>query len=89
MLALKPKNHIVLPRFELRLPKPMQLSPVPVTDGEDEQIAEQLDNRWQLEERPDPGQLEAFWSKVVDDLQHDPEWVNFGADDQSAPGAFF
>ena len=47
----------------------MEFEPVPIEDDELIQAIEndivQADNNWQLEERPDPDRLEAFWRNVV------------------------
>ena len=61
------------------LPKQMQFEPVTAEDDElIESIHNQMtqnDDNWQLTETPDSAELENYWSKVEDDVEHDPEWV--------------
>jgi hypothetical protein len=71
--------------FSLSLPHPLRLSPV---TADDDDLTRDLlndpathDNLWQLSERPDSGELEKFWSDVVEDVKQDPEWVDFSKDE--------
>lgn len=63
----------------------MELSPVPISDGDelaraiDNDVVDH-DNAWQLVERPDPDSLTRFWTTVEADVAQDPEWFNFSAD---------
>ncbi len=77
MLTLKkPLFRIQLPRLNTRA---MQLSPV-VSDGDElleaiENAARVHDDDWQLEATLDTDRLERDWSRIEDDIRHDPEWV--------------
>lgn len=85
MLHIKQKHHLIIPR--VALPHSMHFTPVP--DDADElstAIAHDPlahDNQWELVERPDTTELEAYWTKVEDDIQHDPEWFSFTDDNQA------
>lgn len=64
-----------LSRIQLSLPRPLQFAPIRA-DGDE--LTEDLlsdpmvhDNVWQLNERPDPVALEAFWSSVSTDLSQE------------------
>lgn len=75
MLTLK--HHFHLPIISFDTHPPLELTPVPVLDDNDE-LAQSItndpinyDDNWTLDERPDTNQLEAFWNTVTDDLKHD------------------
>lgn len=73
MLKLKHSFH--LPRIAFDSHPPLTLAPVPVDDDELTQAIAadpaDHDNNWTLEERPDTGELESFWTEVVRDLQNE------------------
>lgn len=83
MLQIKHKHHIKLPHLSFSSPS-MQLSPVPIDDDELTQAivtdSQNHDNQWELNERPDMGELTEFWSEVEADVQNDPEWFRFSED---------
>lgn len=80
MLEIKPKYNIDLPA----LPS-IQLQAMPVEFDppveEDDELIQAIEEEttsqdvWQLQERPDPTELESYWRKVEADIQNDPEWV--------------
>ena len=87
MLEIK-HHHMHFPELHLELPRKVELATVAFKANE---LADELasailndpidhDNNWTLEERPDPGKLEAFWDQVVEDVQNDPEWSTFAED---------
>ena len=85
MLKLNRSHHFSLPHLTLPTTGQMQFQPVPIT--EDDELARAIvedtqehDNQWELAERPDMGELTAFWSKVEADVAQDPEWFNFSED---------
>lgn len=60
----------------------MQLSPVALDDNDE--LTQAIvnapidhDDNWELNERPDFQELNQFWTAVVDDVAHDPEWFKF------------
>lgn len=83
MLKLKHKHHLDFPHITLSS-APMQLSAVPIDDDElaqaiiEDPVAH--DNVWELNERPDMGELTKFWSDVEADVANDPEWFRFSED---------
>ena len=83
MLKLKHTHHLNLPHLNLSV-SPMQLSPVPIDDDELTQAivsdTTAHDDQWELNERPDMGELTEFWSAVETDVQNDPEWFRFTED---------
>jgi hypothetical protein len=85
MLKIKQKFHLSLPHIPLTSPRPLQFAPVEDDDDELTQaiVTEpvQHDNQWQLSERPDEKRLEAFWTRVEDDILHDPTWINFSEEE--------
>lgn len=80
MLKLKHTHHLNLPHLSL-VPSQMQLSPVTADNDELTQAIETdvqaHDDVWQLSERPDIGELTAFWEEVVEDVSKDPTWFHF------------
>ena len=80
MLEIKPKYNIDLPALP-----PIQLQAIPVEFDppveEDDELIQAIEEEttsqdvWQLQERPDPTELESYWRKVEADIQNDPEWV--------------
>ena len=80
MLEIKQKFNIDIPVLP-----PIQLQAIPVgfdppvaeDDGLIQAIEEETTSQgvWQLQERPDPTELESYWRKVETDIQNDPEWV--------------
>ena len=84
MLKIKHKHHLDFPHLTFPLTHGMQFSPV-MADDDDliqdiHQAIAQKDDNWELDERPDTNQLEQFWSRVEEDVLHDPEWVHFAQD---------
>lgn len=83
MLELKHKHHLELPHLSLST-RPMELSAVPIDNDEltqaivEDPVAH--DDVWELTERPDSGELTAFWSEVEADVANDPEWFKFSED---------
>ena len=81
MLKIKHKHHLDFPHFTFPLTHAMQFSPIAADDDDliqdIQQTRDRQDNNWQLEERPDTEQLQAFWQQVEQDVQSDPEWVHF------------
>jgi hypothetical protein len=80
MLKIKSSHHLHLPHLDLSSAS-MQLSVVR-DDGDEltqaiSDATRENDDTWTLDERPDSDQLTQFWSEVIDDVQHDPEWFNF------------
>lgn len=81
MLKIKNKYHLDFPFIiEGFIPR-RELEFVPVPDDDDEltQAIEQdsavHDNRWVLTEHPDPEELDAFWTKVEQEVTADPDWT--------------
>ena len=83
MLHIKRSHHLYFPHIQITPLHNMQLSTVPVDDGDDELsraiVADPIehDNNWELAERPDTGELKAFWDNVEKDVKNDPEWFRF------------
>ena len=81
MLKIKQKFHFSLPHLQLKKSQPLQFTQV--SDDSDEltlAIATDSaahDDEWELDERPDTTQLEAYWDEVEDDIEHDPKWIKF------------
>jgi hypothetical protein len=80
MLEMKHKHDFHLPHFEL--PRQMELSPVPIANNDE--LTRAIDNDpvehddvWELDERPDTGELTDYWQSVEDDIRKDPEWFTF------------
>ncbi len=81
MLKIKKSLSFSLPHLDLSSVKPMQLSPV-ANDGDEltEAVAtdpDTHDNNWELNDRPDEAELEAFWTNVESDVKKDPKWFTF------------
>jgi len=81
MLEIKHKHHLHLPHLPAASPK-IALSPVAVADDDELSTAikndqANRDDKWELSERPDMGELTEFWDNVVDDVSKDPEWFKF------------
>lgn len=80
MLKIKHAHHFSVPDLSLRS-QAMELSPIP-DDGDEltqaivNDVADR-DNNWELNERPDMGELTQFWTEVETDVQNDPEWFKF------------
>lgn len=83
MLSLK--KHIT------QLKNPFQTSnhqlALTVVSADDDELTQAIDQQyassdyhWQLETTPDTDKLERFWNRVEDDLQHDPNWIDFSKD---------
>lgn len=76
MLKIKKSFRLKLPN--LTTAKPMQLSPVPIDDDEltsdVSADADNQDNNWELTDRPDSDELEAYWNTVEADVRKDPTW---------------
>ena len=80
MLEIKQKFNIDIPVLP-----PIQLQAMPVKFDppveEDDELIQAIEEEttsqgvWQLQERPDPTELESYWRKVEADIQNDPEWV--------------
>jgi hypothetical protein len=87
MLKIKQTFHLSFPHIQLRRTQPVQFTPV--TDDNDELTqaiatdTAQHDDEWELDERPDTTQLEAYWDEVEDDIEHDPKWIKFSDEDAS------
>jgi hypothetical protein len=81
MLHIKKSFTLSLPSFSQAGTKPMELSPVRVDDDELTQDVvadpETHDNNWELNDRPDENELEAFWTGVEQDVKKDPTWFAF------------
>ena len=80
MLKIK-KSLFSLPRLNTATAKPMKLSPV-TADGDELAVAvatdpDTHDNNWELTDRPDEAELEAFWNTVEADVKKDPKWFTF------------
>lgn len=80
MLKIK-KSLFRLPHFDTSTVKPMQLSPV-TADSDELSLAvatdpDTHDNNWELADRPDEAELEAFWNNVEADVKKDPKWFTF------------
>jgi len=81
MLTLKHKPYLDLSSLIEELTPGRQVAFVPVTDDDDEltqAIANddaEKDNLWELSERPDPDELNSFWTKVSEEARQDPDWV--------------
>ncbi|MEO5691279.1 MAG: hypothetical protein ABIQ64_03785 [Candidatus Saccharimonadales bacterium] len=83
MLKIPKTISISLPHFK-NVAHPMQLSPVTIDNDELTRAVaadpDEHDNNWELNERPDEVQLEAFWSQVDDDVKKDPTWFTFDSE---------
>ena len=83
MLKLKHKHHLDFPHITL-ISSSMQLSPVAADDDELTRAIEQdpasRDDVWELNERPDMGELSQFWDTVEADVANDPQWFRFEND---------
>lgn len=80
MLKIK-KPLFSLPHFDTTSVKPMKLSVVR-DDGDELSLAvatdpDTHDNNWELNDRPDEVELEAFWNTVEADIKKDPKWFTF------------
>lgn len=80
MLKIK-KSLFSLPTFTTTAVKPMKLSPV-TADNDELSVAvatdpDTHDNNWELNDRPDEHELEAFWTGVEEDVKKDPTWFAF------------
>lgn len=70
-----------LPHISFGSSVPLQLSTV--QDDADELTQamqadpEDHDDNWQLTDRPDETELDAFWNNVEADVQKDPKWFTF------------
>ncbi|HET6622346.1 MAG TPA: hypothetical protein VFG56_00225 [Candidatus Saccharimonadales bacterium] len=84
MLVLKHKHHLDFPHLTFNLPRAMSLSPVMADDDtlvkSIDRDADELDNNWTLNERPDSSDLERFWQRVTSEIKTDPDWVDFTVD---------
>lgn len=84
MLKIKPKLHLSLPKLSFGQSYPMQLSPIKedsdelTEDVKSDPIAH--DNNWELNDRPDENELEAFWNRVEADVKKDPKWFSFDSE---------
>ncbi|HAC56695.1 TPA: hypothetical protein DCF80_04285 [Candidatus Saccharibacteria bacterium] len=81
MLEIKHKHHLHLPHLPTASPR-IALSPVAIDDDDELTVAIEndqasRDDQWELDERPDMGELTEFWDAVVDDVSKDPEWFKF------------
>ena len=80
MLEINRNYNIGLPalRSIQRQAMPVEFDP-PVEEDDEliQAIEEETTSQdvWQLQERPDPTELESYWRKVEADIQNDPEWV--------------
>lgn len=59
--------------------KPLELSPVV---SENDELIQEIEadaerDTWTLSPVPDTEQLASFWASVEQDIQNDPEWVQF------------
>ena len=81
MLKIPKSPHISLLHLDLSAPKPMQLSPVADDDDELTQAVStdpvDHDDNWELTDRPDEAELDAFWTNVEKDIRKDPSWFTF------------
>lgn len=82
-MRLNHSRHFHMPHVDLHTTR-MELSPVLADDDElslaiDNEVSAR-ENDWELEERPDTTQLDAFWSEVQQDIRKDPDWVDFSKD---------
>ena len=81
MLSIKKSFSLTLPKFSTGSSQPMQLSPVRIDNDELTQAVvadpDSHDNNWELNERPDEAELEAFWTSVEEDVKKDPTWFAF------------
>lgn len=81
MLKIKQTFHLSLPHLRLRRSQSVQFTQV--IDDTDELTQAIVtdpaahDDEWELDERPDTSQLEAYWDEVEDDIEHDPKWIKF------------
>lgn len=84
MLSIKKTLSFSLPTFNTSSAGPMQLSPVRTDNDELSQAVstdpDTHDNNWELNDRPDENELEAFWSNVEADVRSDPTWFTFDND---------
>lgn len=56
----------------------LQFQPIdPASDEDEIPEAHQVKQEISLDEQIDEEELETFWTKVVDDIQKDPEWFTF------------
>ncbi len=80
MLQLKHTPHISLPSLSFTS-DPVHFSPVRIDNDELSQAivtdVQDRDDAWELNERPDMGELTKFWSDVETDVANDPEWFTF------------
>lgn len=84
MLKIKQTFHLSLPHLQLRRPQLVQFTPVTDDNDDNDELTRaiadeplQHDDEWELDERPDTTQLEAYWDEVEDDIEHDPKWIKF------------
>jgi hypothetical protein len=81
MLKLKKSFSLHLPRLDVGGSKPMNLSPVTVDSDELTKAVisdpDAHDDNWELTDRPDEAELEAYWNQVEADVQKDPSWFRF------------
>lgn len=81
MLKIKKGFSLSLPSFGASSVGPMKLSPVRNDNDELSQAVvadpDTHDNNWELNDRPDENELEAFWSNVEADVKKDPKWFTF------------
>jgi hypothetical protein len=84
MLKIKNSHHFSLPRLSVS-GSPLQFKPIPI--DENDELSRAIiddtathDDQWELNERPDMGELTAFWSEVEADVAKDPEWFRFSED---------
>ncbi len=84
MLHLKHTTHLSLPTLSIAN-EPVKFSPAKIDDDELTQAivtdVESRDDAWELNERPDMGELTKFWSDVETDVANDPEWFKFENED--------
>lgn len=84
MLSIKKTFRSYLPQFHAAS-SGMKLSPVTSESDELIQAIEdditRHDDNWTLEVTPDTERLEQDWSRIQQDIEHDPEWVNFSEDE--------
>lgn len=84
MLKIKHTHHLSLPQLPV-LGEPLQFAPISVEDNDEltaaiENDVADRDNAWELNERPDMGELTAFWNTVEEDVANDPSWFKFSED---------
>lgn len=83
MLEIKHKHHLTLPNLSASTRK-VEFAPIPVDNDElasaiENDVADR-DNNWELNERPDMGELTEFWDTVEADVANDPTWFKFSED---------